>query len=73
LFFSIGAVIGCSFRYDKTGIDNRDGRWSSAGNQIIFRNRIGGRIIEHATTARAYDPNERGTELNLQVLDDVIE
>ncbi len=42
-------------------------------NQIVVTNRIVRRIIEHATTSFGYDPQVRGKELNLKVLDGVVE
>jgi hypothetical protein len=45
---------------------------SSAGDQIVITNRLVRRIIEYAIANHHYDPQVRGKELNLQVLDDVI-
>jgi hypothetical protein len=68
-----GPYIQGNLRYHETLIDNGDGSWSSAGNQIVITNRIIRRIIEHAIAACSYDPQVPGKELNLRVLDDVIE
>src|SRR5438876_9564878 len=69
---NIGPFIKGNLRYHETWIDIGDGSWSSAGNQIVVTNRIIQRIIEHATAACGYDPQVRGKELNLMVLDDVV-
>jgi hypothetical protein len=61
-----------NLRYHETWIDNGDGSWSSAGNQIVITNRIIRRIIEHARAAHGYDPQVRGKELNLRILDDMV-
>jgi hypothetical protein len=70
---NIGPFIQGNLRYHETWIDNGDGSWSSAGNQIVITNRIIRRIVEHAVAACGYNPLARGKELNLKVLDDVIE
>jgi hypothetical protein len=67
-----GPYIRGNLRYHETWIDNGDGSWSSAGNQIVITNRIIRRIIEHAIAVHGYDPQVRGKELNLRVLDDVV-
>lgn len=67
-----GPYIRGNLRYHETWTDNGDGSWSSAGNQIVITNRIIRRIIEHAIAAYDYDPQARGKELNLRVLDDVV-
>jgi hypothetical protein len=68
-----GAFIHGNLRYHETWIDNGDGSFSSAGDQIVVTNRLIRRIIEHAIIVHQYDPNVKGKELNLQVLDEVIE
>jgi hypothetical protein len=70
---NIGPYVQGNFRYHETRIDNHDGSWSSAANQIVITNRIIERIIEHAIVACDYDPHVRGKELNLRALDDVVE
>jgi hypothetical protein len=70
---NVGPFIKGNLRYHETWIDNGDGSWSSAGNQIVITNRIIRRIIERAIAVCDYDPQERGKELNLKVLDDVVE
>src|SRR5437016_5715402 len=67
---NVGPFIKSNLRYHETCIDNGDGSWSSAGNQIVITNRVIRRIIEHATAACGYGPEVRGKELNLRVLDD---
>lgn len=68
----IGPFIYGNVGYHESWIDNRNGSWSSAGDQIVITNRIVRRIIEYAITNHGYDPNAKGTELNLKNLDDVI-
>lgn len=70
---NVGPFIKGNFRYHETWIDNGDGSWSSAGNQIVITNRIIRRIIERAIAVCDYDPQVRGKELNLKVLDDVVQ
>ncbi len=67
-----GPYIKCNLHYDETWIDNGNGSWSSAGNQIVITNRIIRRIIDHAAGVHGYDPQVRGKELNLRALDDVV-
>ena len=67
-----GPYIQGNLRYHETSIDNAEGSWSSAGNQVVITNRIVRRIIEHAITTHGYDPQVPGKELNLKVLDDMI-
>jgi hypothetical protein len=69
---NVGPFITGTYRYNETWIDNGDGSLFSVGNQIVITNRIIRRIIEHATTAYGYDPQQRGNELNLKGLDDVV-
>jgi hypothetical protein len=69
---NIGPYIQGNFRYHERWIENGDGSWSSAGNQIVITNRIIRRIIEHAIAIHGYDPQVVGAELNLRVLDDVV-
>src|SRR5215831_2485778 len=69
---NIGPFIKGNLRYHETWIDNGDGSWSSAGNQIVITNRIIRRILEHSLATCGYDPQMRGKELILQVLDDVV-
>ena len=70
---NIGPYIHGNLRYHETWIDNGNGSSSSAGNQIVVTNHIIRRIIEHAKASFNYDPQLRGKELNLRVLDDVVE
>ncbi len=70
---NIGPYIQGNLRYRETWIDNKDGSWTSAGNQIVVTNRIIRRIIEYASKSFGYDPQVRGKELNLKVLDDVVD
>lgn len=67
-----GPFITGSFKYHETWIDNGDGSWSSAGNQIVVTNRLVRRIIEHDITEHRYEANAKGKELNLHNLDEVI-
>lgn len=67
-----GPYIQGNLRYHETWIDNGDGSRSSAGTQIVITNRIIRRIIEHAIAVHGYDPQVRGKELNLRVLDDAV-
>jgi hypothetical protein len=69
---NIGPFITGSIRYHETWIDNGNGSFSSAGDQIVITNRIIKRVIEHAVMLHQYDPHMQGNELNLKVLDDVI-
>lgn len=69
---NIGASIRGNLRYHETWINNRDGSYSSAGDQIVVTNRIIRHILEHAITQHGYDPGVKGKELNLTNLDDVI-
>ncbi len=68
-----GGFIHGNLRYHETWLGNGDGSRSSAGDQIVITNRIVRRIIEHAITNHAYNPNVKGADLNLRVLDDVIQ
>jgi hypothetical protein len=70
---NVGPFIQGNLRYHETWIDNGDGSWTSAGNQVVISNRIIHRIIGHALAACGYDPHVRGKELNLRALDDLIE
>lgn len=67
-----GPYIQGNLCYHETWIENADGSRSAAGNQIVVTSRIIRRIIEQAITVHGYDPQVRGKELNLRVLDDVI-
>lgn len=69
---NIGPYVRGNLRYHETWIDNGNGSWSSTGNQIVITNRIIRRIIEHAIAVHGYDPQVRGKELNLKVLDDAV-
>lgn len=69
---NIGPYIHGSLGYHETRIDNEDGSCSSAGNQIVVTNKIIRRIIEYAISEHHYDPQAKGKELNLQVLEEVI-
>ena len=67
-----GPFIQGNLKYHETWVDNGDGSWSSAGNQIVVTNRLVLRIIEHAVAKHRYNPRAKGKVLNLRVLDDVI-
>lgn len=67
-----GPFIQGNLRYHETLIENGEGNWYSAGNQIIIMNRIIRRIIDHAIKNYGYNPRERGHEVNLKVLDSVV-
>lgn len=69
---NIGPCIRGNLRYHETWIDRGNGMRQSAGDQIVITNRIIRRIIEHAITNHAYNPNAKGAELNLKPLDGVI-
>ncbi len=69
---NVGPYIQGNLCYHETWIGDEDGKRSSAGNQIVITNRIIRRIIEHVIADHGYDPRERGKELNLRALDDVI-
>jgi hypothetical protein len=69
---NVGAYIHGNLRYHEGWIDNRDGTYSSAGDQIVVTNRIIRRIIEYAVAQHRYDPCAKGKELNLKNLDDAI-
>jgi len=69
---NIGPFIGGFFGYHDTLVDNRDSSYSTAGDQIVITARLVRRIIEHAITAHAYDPNKKGKELNLKALEGLI-
>lgn len=62
---NLGGRIRCSFPYCETWIPQGEGRWRSAGDQIVITNRIVRRVIEFAVLERSYDPLERAHELNL--------
>lgn len=70
---NIGPYISGSLHYHETWIDHGDGSRSSAADQIVVTNRIIRRIIKYAKASFGYDPKERGKELNLRLLDDVVE
>jgi hypothetical protein len=69
---NVGPYIQGNFRYHETWVNNADGSQSSAQNQIVITNRIIRRIIVYAIAHHGYDPNVKGSELNLKVLDDEI-
>ncbi len=70
---NIGSYIHSNLCYHETWIDHGNGSWSSAGNQIAVTSRIIRRIIKHAKASYGYDPQVRGAELDLRVLDNVVE
>ena len=70
---NIGPYLSGKIRYHEAWVDNGDGSWSSDGNQIVITGRIIRRVIEHAISRHQYDPNSKGGELDLRVLDEVIE
>ena len=70
---NIGPYINGNLRYHETWSGPENGVWTSARNQIVITNRIIRRIIEHAVTQHAYNPNTKGTELRLGNLDDTIQ
>jgi hypothetical protein len=51
--------------YDETLEPNGPDRWISRGDQIVVTNRIVRRIIEYAIQEKAYSPAERGEQLRL--------
>src|SRR5262245_40813081 len=67
-----GPYIQGNLRVHETWIDNDDGSWSSAGNQIVITNRIIPRIIEHAIAVHGNDLQVQGKELNLRALHEVV-
>ncbi|HEY1190855.1 MAG TPA: hypothetical protein VGE74_24705 [Gemmata sp.] len=67
-----GSRIRGNMKYHETWLDCGNGVWRSAGDQIVITNRLVRRIIEYALAHCEYDPNVKGKELNLKVLDDVI-
>lgn len=69
---NIGPYIQGNFNYHETWVDNGDGSLTAAKDQIVITARIVRRIIEHAIAQHHYDPNAKGAELNLKVLDHVI-
>jgi hypothetical protein len=70
---NIGSYIHGNLRYQETWIDNGNGSWSSAKDQIVVTNRLIRRIIDYAIAEHHYDPNIKSKELNLKVLDQVIQ
>lgn len=69
---NIGPFISGSFGYHQTFVANRDGSYSSAGDQIVVTSRLVRRIIDYAITAHRYDPNRKGKELRLYALEKLI-
>jgi hypothetical protein len=69
---NIGPYIKGNLRYHETWIQHY-GIQLSAKDQIVITSRIIRRIIEHAIAQHSYDPDVKGTELNLRVLDDVVQ
>lgn len=69
---NIGPFITGHFDYHQTWIDNHDGSYSSAGDQIVVTARLVRRIIDYAISARGYDPNKKGKELDLGPLERLI-
>jgi|SRR6516225_8617522 hypothetical protein len=67
-----GPFIQGNIGYHETWLDNGDGSFSSAGDQIVVTNKIIRGIIDHAIAQHQYDPEVTGKELNLKVLDDLI-
>ena len=70
---NVGAYIRGNFKYHETWIKERERYWKSAGDQIVITNRIVRRIIEHVVAEYGYDPQVKGKDVNLKVLDDVIQ
>lgn len=67
-----GPTIAGSFDYHQKFVKN-EGRDSwSAVDQLIVTSRLIARVIEHAISARAYDPAQKGPQLNLGKLEEVI-
>src|SRR5438477_4806381 len=69
---NVGRFISGFFAYHQTWVHNRDGSYSSAGDQIVVTSRLIRRIVEHAITAYEYDPNKKGKQLNLRALEEVV-
>jgi hypothetical protein len=69
---NIGPYISGNLGYHESWIEFGDGSRRSVGDQIVVTNRIIQRIIEQAITQHGYDPNAKGTELNLGALNGVI-
>lgn|SRR6266850_301070 len=69
---NIGAFIGGFFGYHQTMVDNHEGSYSSAGDQIVVTSRLVRRIIEHVITHHQYDPNRKGKQLSLRALEGLI-
>lgn len=70
---NIGPYIQSSLDYHETWLDNGDGSFSSKGDQIVVTSKIIRRIIEHAIIKHGYDPQVRGKELRLKVVDVAID
>lgn len=69
----LGATILGNFQYHETWLPNGDGRWLSAGDQIVVTNRIVRRVIEFAVSKHAYNPLEKIPTLNLRQMDHEID
>ena len=68
----IGPYMSGNLRYHETWIDNGDGSYSSAKDQLVVTARIVRRVIEYAIDRHGYDPEATGKELALRSLDDAI-
>jgi hypothetical protein len=69
---NIGPFICGFFQYHDTSVKNHDDGYTSARDQIVITPRLIRRIIEHAITAHAYDPNKKGKELSLGAVEELI-
>jgi hypothetical protein len=69
---NVGPYISGTIRYHETWIPKGDGSSSSAGDQVVVTSRIVRRVIEYATAVHGYDPNVKGSQLNLYSLDNLI-
>ena len=68
-----GPAICASLAYHETMEPDGPGQRVSRGDQIVVTNRIVRRIIEFATERKAYSPVERGEDLKLLRVDELID
>ena len=67
----VGPFVQANLDYHETWINNGDGSFSSAGDQIVITNKIIRRIIEQVIANHRYDPNAPGKEILLRAIDEV--
>ena len=70
---SIGPQIVCRFGYHETMVQVDPNRYVINGDQLIVTNRLVQRIIEYAIDREGYTPDQQGTQLTIQAIEDKID